>query len=181
MPQVKRKKPITLAPKGGHAKRPKAVTQSSQPEKQAQQRSGGSGGPGSGGGAKSGAGGGIAPGRRGHSRSSGSNANGVPGDGANGAGSAAPSTSSGSWQCRSVIDRQAAEAVARLLQAAETRSAGATIKSLTLAPHVVHKKPTFAVTCQTLKREQTCNCGTTGAGKRATGACSTSSSLHSCA
>ncbi|KAF8073135.1 NSUN5 [Scenedesmus sp. PABB004] len=55
------------------------------------------------------------------------------------------------WRCASVIDQQAAEAVGRLLAAAETRSAGATIKSLTLAPHVVHKKPTFAVTCETLR------------------------------
>ena len=57
------------------------------------------------------------------------------------------------WAPAAVIDRQAAEAVARLLRAAETQRSGATIKSLCLAPHVVHKKPTFAVTCETLKRE----------------------------
>ncbi len=55
------------------------------------------------------------------------------------------------WYCRSVIDRQAADAVAKLVHAAETHQSGATIKSLTLAPHIVHKKATFAVTCQTLK------------------------------
>ncbi|KAI8463734.1 MAG: S-adenosyl-L-methionine-dependent methyltransferase [Monoraphidium minutum] len=64
---------------------------------------------------------------------------------------ASTSAAAAGWQPRSVIDRQASEAVGRLLRAAETRAAGATIKSLTLAPHVVHKKPTFAVTCQTLK------------------------------
>lgn len=75
--------------------------------------------------------------------------------GARGARSAASAAANDAdaWRPHSVIDRQAAEAVARLLSAAETRSKGATIKSLTLAPHVVHKKPTFAVTCQTLKCE----------------------------
>lgn len=57
------------------------------------------------------------------------------------------------WRCSSIIDQQASEAVGRLLHAAATKSSGATIKSLTLAPHIVHKKPTFAVTCETLKRE----------------------------
>lgn len=60
-------------------------------------------------------------------------------------------TSAAGWQCASVIDQQSAEVLQRLLQAAETRRGGATIKSLTLAPHIVHKKPTFAVTCETLK------------------------------
>eukprot|EP00775_Hariotina_reticulata_P011098 gene11098-11252_t len=55
------------------------------------------------------------------------------------------------WRCASVIDKQSAEAVSRLLEAAAHRTSGATIKSLTLAPHIVHKKPTFAVTCETLK------------------------------
>jgi hypothetical protein len=58
---------------------------------------------------------------------------------------------SGQWRCASVIDQQSAEALLRLLAAAETRTAGATIKSLTLAPHIVHKKPTYAVTVETLK------------------------------
>lgn len=58
---------------------------------------------------------------------------------------------SAALKCSSVIDQQSAEAVAKLLAAAETRTSGATIKSLTLAPHIVHKKPTFAVTCETLK------------------------------
>lgn len=57
----------------------------------------------------------------------------------------------GQWRCASVIDQQSAEALLRLLSAAETRTAGATIKSLTLAPHIVHKKPTYAVTVETLK------------------------------
>jgi hypothetical protein len=57
----------------------------------------------------------------------------------------------GQWRCASVIDQQSAEALHRLLAAAETRTAGATIKSLTLAPHIVHKKPTYAVTVETLK------------------------------
>jgi hypothetical protein len=57
----------------------------------------------------------------------------------------------GSWRCASIIDQQSAEALHRLLSAAETRTAGATIKSLTLAPHIVHKKPTYAVTVETLK------------------------------
>lgn len=39
----------------------------------------------------------------------------------------------------------------RLIQAAETHRHGATIKSLTLAPHIENKKATYAVTCETLK------------------------------
>jgi hypothetical protein len=61
------------------------------------------------------------------------------------------SSAGGQWRCHGVIDRQAAEAVERLVQAAETQRGGSTIKSLTLAPHVVHKKPTHAVTCETLR------------------------------
>jgi putative methyltransferase len=61
------------------------------------------------------------------------------------------SKSAPAWKCTSIIDQQSAEAVSRLLDAAEHRTSGATIKSLTLAPHIVHKKPTFAVTCETLK------------------------------
>jgi putative methyltransferase len=60
-------------------------------------------------------------------------------------------TSHNTWQCSSVIDQQSSEVLDKLLSAAETRRGGATIKSLTLAPHIVHKKPTFAVTCETLK------------------------------
>jgi putative methyltransferase len=55
------------------------------------------------------------------------------------------------WRCASIIDQQSAEVLDKLLLAVETRRGGATIKSLTLAPHIVHKKPTFAVTCETLK------------------------------
>ncbi len=55
--------------------------------------------------------------------------------------------------CRSVIDRQAAQAISRLLQAAETHQSGATIKSLTLAPHIQNKKAVYAVTCETLRCE----------------------------
>jgi hypothetical protein len=55
------------------------------------------------------------------------------------------------WSCISIIDKQAASAVDRLIQAAETHRHGATIKSLTLAPHIENKKATYAVTCETLK------------------------------
>lgn len=41
--------------------------------------------------------------------------------------------------------------MSRLLRASETRRGGVTLKSLTLAPHVVHKRPTHAVTCETLR------------------------------
>lgn len=55
------------------------------------------------------------------------------------------------WQCASTVDQQSARAVSRLLAADETRQKGANIKSLTLAPHIEHKRATFAVTCETLK------------------------------
>ena len=55
------------------------------------------------------------------------------------------------WVPHSVIDRQAAAALGKLLAADSARSGGASIKSLTLAPHVVEKKATHAVTCNTLK------------------------------
>lgn len=96
-------------------------------------------------------------GARSAARKSRPNGGGGGNGGGSGGGGGAPSSmpaGAAGWHCRSVIDRQAAEAVARLLAAAESRSGGATIKSLTLAPHVVHKKPTFAVTCETLKRER---------------------------
>jgi putative methyltransferase len=57
------------------------------------------------------------------------------------------------WQCKSIIDQQASEALSRIINACNNKANGVTIKSLTLAPHIVHKKPTFAVTCETLKRE----------------------------
>lgn len=60
------------------------------------------------------------------------------------------------WQANSIIDRQAAQAVDRLIAAAETQRSGATIKALTLAPHVVHKRATHAVTCETLRCEFQC-------------------------
>lgn len=54
-------------------------------------------------------------------------------------------------QCKSVVDRQAAWAMQRLVEADEGRGRGATLKSLTLAPHIQAKKATYAVTCQAMK------------------------------
>ncbi|KAG7671161.1 hypothetical protein Ndes2526B_g02378 [Nannochloris sp. 'desiccata'] len=47
--------------------------------------------------------------------------------------------------------RQAAHAVGRLLNADATGRDGASLKSLTLAPHIVNKKAVYAVTIETLK------------------------------
>ncbi len=58
-----------------------------------------------------------------------------------------------SWRCISTVHQQAAFAVQRLLEADSSRKHGASLKSLTLAPHVVAKKATYAVTCQVLKCE----------------------------
>ena len=60
------------------------------------------------------------------------------------------------WIPHSAIDRQAAAALGKLLAADAARAGGASIKSLTLAPHVVEKKATHAVTCNTLKCEPAC-------------------------
>lgn len=57
----------------------------------------------------------------------------------------------GAWQPVSVVDRQAAWAVAQLLRADMSGRGGASIKSLTLGPSIQAKKATYAVTCQTLK------------------------------
>ena len=57
----------------------------------------------------------------------------------------------GAWQPVSVVDRQAAWAVAQLLRADMSGRGGASIKSLTLGPSIQAKKATHAVTCQTLK------------------------------
>ena len=57
------------------------------------------------------------------------------------------------WVPHSAVVRHAAEALAKLLAADESRSGGKTIKSLTLAPHIKEKKATFALTCQTLRCE----------------------------
>ena len=51
----------------------------------------------------------------------------------------------------SVVDRQAAQAVAQLLRADMSGRGGASIKNLTLGPSIQAKKATHAVTCQTLK------------------------------
>jgi hypothetical protein len=59
----------------------------------------------------------------------------------------------GSLVCNSIIDRQAARALQTLLEADAGQRRGATLKSLTLAPHIAEKKATYAVTCQVLKRE----------------------------
>jgi putative methyltransferase len=55
------------------------------------------------------------------------------------------------WIAVSIVDRQAAYAVAKLLRADATGSGGASIKSLTLGPAVKAKKATYAVTCETLR------------------------------
>lgn len=57
------------------------------------------------------------------------------------------------WRCISTVHQQATFAVQRLLEADSSRKHGASLKSLTLAPHVVAKKATYAVTCQVLKCE----------------------------
>lgn len=57
----------------------------------------------------------------------------------------------GCWQAASLVDRQAASAISKLLQADATGTRGASIKSLTLAPAVQAKKATHAVTCETLR------------------------------
>lgn len=57
------------------------------------------------------------------------------------------------WSLASAVHKQAAACVARMLAAAESRSRGVSLKSLTLAPHIVAKKATHAVTYETLKRE----------------------------
>ena len=63
----------------------------------------------------------------------------------------APTTSRQCWQAASIVDRQAAHAVATLLRADESGGGGASIKSLTLGPAVTAKKATHAVTCETLR------------------------------
>ena len=57
------------------------------------------------------------------------------------------------WSCQSEIDRQAASCVGKLLAADASKRGGASIKALTLAPHINAKKAVYAVTCQTLQRE----------------------------
>lgn len=61
-------------------------------------------------------------------------------------------TATPTWRASTVIDQQAARFLARLLDAARTRKGGATVKSLCLADGVAHKRATYAVTCETLKR-----------------------------
>ena len=56
-------------------------------------------------------------------------------------------------RCQSDVDQQASDAVHRLLQASRSKSRGASIRSLTLAPHITAKKAVHAVTCETLKCE----------------------------
>jgi hypothetical protein len=52
---------------------------------------------------------------------------------------------------QSMLHRQCAEIVARLLKASATGRRGATIKGLCLAPHVQHKAAVYAVVCETLR------------------------------
>lgn len=63
------------------------------------------------------------------------------------------STSIRPWSCASVVDKQAAGIVGKVLGAAEKKSRGVNLRSLTLAPGVKAKKATHAVVCQTLKCE----------------------------
>ena len=56
-------------------------------------------------------------------------------------------------RCQSDVDQQASDAVHSLLQASKSKSRGASIRSLTLAPHITAKKAVHAVTCETLKCE----------------------------
>ncbi len=58
---------------------------------------------------------------------------------------------SASWYAASVVDRQAAAAIAKLLHADATGTQGASLKSLTLGPAIQAKKATYAVTCETLR------------------------------
>ncbi len=60
----------------------------------------------------------------------------------------------GQLVCISAVDRQAAQALHTLLQADAGQGKGATLKALTLAPHITAKKATYAVTCEALKRER---------------------------
>lgn len=55
------------------------------------------------------------------------------------------------WHAASVIHRQAALAIAKMLHADATGTGGASIKSLTLSPTIQAKKATYAVTCETLR------------------------------
>ena len=55
------------------------------------------------------------------------------------------------WGCHSIVDRQAVSALVRLLAADKTHRKGASLKSLTLAPHIQAKQATYAVTVKTLE------------------------------
>uniref|UniRef100_A0A061RLC0 Putative methyltransferase n=1 Tax=Tetraselmis sp. GSL018 TaxID=582737 RepID=A0A061RLC0_9CHLO len=55
------------------------------------------------------------------------------------------------WSLASPVQKQAAEALKQLFKAHAKRKEGVSIKSLTLAPNVVAKKATFAVTQETLR------------------------------
>eukprot|EP00873_Tetraselmis_striata_P002564 jgi/Tetstr1/422828/TSEL_013619.t1 len=55
------------------------------------------------------------------------------------------------WSLASLVHRQAADALARLLAASASRRGGTSIKALTLAPHIQAKKATYAVTHETLR------------------------------
>ncbi|BDA47879.1 probable 28S rRNA (cytosine-C(5))-methyltransferase [Coccomyxa sp. Obi] len=70
---------------------------------------------------------------------------------ATGAPHARDGSASASWHAASVVDRQAASAIAKLLHADATGMGGASLKSLTLGPTIQAKKATYAVTCETLR------------------------------
>ena len=61
------------------------------------------------------------------------------------------SSANASWYAASVVDRQAASAIAKLLHADATGKEGTSLKSLTLGPTIQAKKATYAVTCETLR------------------------------
>ncbi|KAK9857582.1 hypothetical protein WJX84_008181 [Apatococcus fuscideae] len=58
------------------------------------------------------------------------------------------------WTCSSVVDRQAAHALEKILEAHTTRRHGVSLKSLTLGSNIEAKKATYAVTLESLKHLQ---------------------------
>ncbi|KAK9862723.1 hypothetical protein WJX84_008837 [Apatococcus fuscideae] len=55
------------------------------------------------------------------------------------------------WACSSVVDRQAAFALEKILEAHRTKRRGVSLKSLTLGSNIEAKKATFAVTTESIK------------------------------
>lgn len=61
------------------------------------------------------------------------------------------------WSCASLVDKQAAAIVGKVLGAAEKKSRGVNLRSLTLAPEIRAKKATHAVVCRTLRCKLECS------------------------